>query len=249
MRWIFWGFCRNRFLVSPLHYFSSRSDFGFEFAEIFVFEKRLPASLIRITDRFTALKCRVLQRHNRFIAITMMGLEKRQNRFIGRFVDEQNIGVPLTDSFSWIASTTADCNKKLNTLLLTVNYSKISLLVSNMLAMRFYGEQDGEQLWLRGEQLSVSVWCAMCEMSGVLSRCRPCVCLHLSWKHFIPCRHDFGADQWELRSSGRSRLSLQLNYIMCEPAQSADALQQVWLYVGDTSQQPSNIVFINYHHC
>ncbi len=46
MRRIFWGFCRNWFLISPLHYLSGRSDFGSEFAEIFVFEKRLPA----ITD-------------------------------------------------------------------------------------------------------------------------------------------------------------------------------------------------------
>ncbi len=43
MRRIFWGFCRNWFLMSPLHYLSSRSDFCFKFAEIFVFEKRLPA--------------------------------------------------------------------------------------------------------------------------------------------------------------------------------------------------------------
>ncbi len=42
----FWGFCRNWFLMSPLHYLSSRSNFSFDFAEIFVFEKRLPA----ITD-------------------------------------------------------------------------------------------------------------------------------------------------------------------------------------------------------
>ncbi len=34
------------FLMSPLHYLSGRSNFGFEFAEIFIFEKRLPA----ITD-------------------------------------------------------------------------------------------------------------------------------------------------------------------------------------------------------
>ncbi len=46
MRQIFWGFCRNGFFMSPLHYLSSRSDFGFKFAEIFVFEKRLSA----ITD-------------------------------------------------------------------------------------------------------------------------------------------------------------------------------------------------------
>ncbi len=41
MRRIFWGFCRNWFLIDPLHYPSSRSDFGFEFGEIFVIEKRL----------------------------------------------------------------------------------------------------------------------------------------------------------------------------------------------------------------
>ncbi len=39
MRRIFWGFFRNWFLMSPLHYLSGRSDFGFEFSEIFVFEK------------------------------------------------------------------------------------------------------------------------------------------------------------------------------------------------------------------
>ncbi len=44
MRQIFWGFCINRFLMSPLHYLSSRSDFGFEFAKIFIFEKRIPDS-------------------------------------------------------------------------------------------------------------------------------------------------------------------------------------------------------------
>jgi hypothetical protein len=42
MRRIFWGFCRNWFLMSSLHYLSSRSDFGFEFAKIFILEKRLP---------------------------------------------------------------------------------------------------------------------------------------------------------------------------------------------------------------
>jgi hypothetical protein len=44
MRRIFWGFCINRFGIGPLHYVSSRSDFGFEFAEIVVIEKRLPDS-------------------------------------------------------------------------------------------------------------------------------------------------------------------------------------------------------------
>jgi hypothetical protein len=35
MRRIFWGFCRNWFLIDPLHYPYEPSDFGFEFAEIF----------------------------------------------------------------------------------------------------------------------------------------------------------------------------------------------------------------------
>ncbi len=44
---IFRGFCINRFGIGPLHYISSRSEFGFEFSEIFVFEKRLPDATIR----------------------------------------------------------------------------------------------------------------------------------------------------------------------------------------------------------
>ncbi len=47
MRRIFWGFCRNWVLIDPLHYLLSRSAFGFEFAEIFVIEKRLPDSASR----------------------------------------------------------------------------------------------------------------------------------------------------------------------------------------------------------
>ncbi len=43
----FLGFLQKLFLIDPLHYFSSRSDFGFEFAEIFVIKKRLPDSLSR----------------------------------------------------------------------------------------------------------------------------------------------------------------------------------------------------------
>ena len=47
----FLGFCINRFGIGPLHYISSRSDFGFEFAEIFVIENdgestRLPIDTI-----------------------------------------------------------------------------------------------------------------------------------------------------------------------------------------------------------
>ncbi len=44
MKRIFWGFCINRFLINPLHYFSRGSDFVFKFAEIFVIENRLPNS-------------------------------------------------------------------------------------------------------------------------------------------------------------------------------------------------------------
>ncbi len=49
MRRIFWGFCRNWVLIDPLQYLSSRSAFGYKFAEIFVIEKRcrLPHSLSR----------------------------------------------------------------------------------------------------------------------------------------------------------------------------------------------------------
>jgi hypothetical protein len=53
MRRIFWVFCRNWFLMSPLHYLSNRSDFGFEFAEIFIFEKRLSV----ITDTGSRRLC------------------------------------------------------------------------------------------------------------------------------------------------------------------------------------------------
>ncbi len=41
MRRIFWGFSRNWLLIDPLHYLLSCSAFGFEFAEIFLIEKRL----------------------------------------------------------------------------------------------------------------------------------------------------------------------------------------------------------------
>ncbi len=44
MKRIFWGFCRNRLDIGTLHYVSSRSDFGFEFTEIFVIKKQLPDS-------------------------------------------------------------------------------------------------------------------------------------------------------------------------------------------------------------
>jgi hypothetical protein len=53
MRRIFWGFCDNRFLMSPLQYVSSPSDVGFELAEIFVIEKRLPETPTRRVARFS----------------------------------------------------------------------------------------------------------------------------------------------------------------------------------------------------
>ncbi len=54
MRRIFWGFCRNWFLLSPLHYLLSRSDLAFKFAEIFVIEKRLPNSVsLGVSDSLT----------------------------------------------------------------------------------------------------------------------------------------------------------------------------------------------------
>jgi hypothetical protein len=40
MRRIFCGFYRNWFLINPLHYLLSLSNFGFEFTEIFIIEKQ-----------------------------------------------------------------------------------------------------------------------------------------------------------------------------------------------------------------
>ncbi len=51
MNRIFRGFCINRFGLGPLHNISSHSNFGFEFPEIFVFEKRLPVSVSRGVDK------------------------------------------------------------------------------------------------------------------------------------------------------------------------------------------------------
>jgi hypothetical protein len=44
-------FLLNRFGLGPLHYISSHSDFGFEFAEIFIFKKWLPVSVSRGVDK------------------------------------------------------------------------------------------------------------------------------------------------------------------------------------------------------
>ncbi len=49
MKEFFQCFCINRFGLGPLHYLSSRSDFGFEFSEIF--ENRLPALVRRKVDK------------------------------------------------------------------------------------------------------------------------------------------------------------------------------------------------------
>jgi hypothetical protein len=45
MNRIFQVFCINRFGLGPLRYISSCFDFGFEFAEIFIFKKRLLVSV------------------------------------------------------------------------------------------------------------------------------------------------------------------------------------------------------------
>jgi hypothetical protein len=44
MNRFFRGLSINRFVIGPLHYLLSRSDFGVEVAEIFVIENRLPDS-------------------------------------------------------------------------------------------------------------------------------------------------------------------------------------------------------------
>jgi|LakMenEpi03Aug12_release.lakeMendotaPanAssembly.Ray.scaffolds.fasta_scaffold5627295_1 hypothetical protein len=73
MNQIFRGFCISRFVIGPLHYLSSRSDFGIEVAEIFVIENRLPDLLSReVGDsptflvRESAFKCLKGQCHEIF---------------------------------------------------------------------------------------------------------------------------------------------------------------------------------------
>ncbi len=56
---IFRGFCINRFGIGPLHFNSSRFDFGFEFAEIFIIEKRCPDSASRGVADFPTRSRRV----------------------------------------------------------------------------------------------------------------------------------------------------------------------------------------------
>ncbi len=51
MKRIFWGFCINQFSIGPLHYVLSRSDFSFEFSEIFIIEKQFPDSPSRGVDK------------------------------------------------------------------------------------------------------------------------------------------------------------------------------------------------------
>ncbi len=47
MRRIFWGFCRNWLLMSPLHYLSGRSDFGFNSRRYSYSKNDSPLSPIR----------------------------------------------------------------------------------------------------------------------------------------------------------------------------------------------------------
>jgi hypothetical protein len=49
----FWGFCINWFLMSPLHYLSSRSDFALEFAEIFIIKNDFPTRRVRESTRLS----------------------------------------------------------------------------------------------------------------------------------------------------------------------------------------------------
>jgi hypothetical protein len=51
MNQFFRCFCINRFGLGPLHYLSSRSDFGLELSETFVFKNRLPASVSQGVDK------------------------------------------------------------------------------------------------------------------------------------------------------------------------------------------------------
>jgi hypothetical protein len=60
MNRIFQVFCINRIGLGPLHYILRCSEFGFKFAEIFVFEKRLLVSVSRGVDK-TAYRYKYFQ--------------------------------------------------------------------------------------------------------------------------------------------------------------------------------------------
>jgi hypothetical protein len=66
---IFQLFCINRFGISLLHNVLSRSDFGFEFVEIFVIEKRLPALVSRGVDKIALNKFSSFKTLNNLIGI------------------------------------------------------------------------------------------------------------------------------------------------------------------------------------
>ncbi len=70
---VFLGFCRNWFLIDPFHYFSSCSDFGLEFAEIFVIKKRLPdLASRRLFD--SAFECLKENSASRRVALVSQGV-------------------------------------------------------------------------------------------------------------------------------------------------------------------------------
>jgi hypothetical protein len=58
MRRIFGGFCRDWFLIDPLHYLLSCSDFSFEFAEIFIIDSPTRPVGESLTPRLTELGSR-----------------------------------------------------------------------------------------------------------------------------------------------------------------------------------------------
>ncbi len=76
MRRIFWGFYINRLGIGPLHYILSRSDFDFEFAEIFVIEKLLPDLPSRGVDK-NAYRYKCFQTFE-----SINGVSKLQTRLI-----------------------------------------------------------------------------------------------------------------------------------------------------------------------
>ncbi len=108
MRPIFRGFCINWLGIWPLHYISSCSDFGFEFAEIFVIEKRLPDSASREYGELGG-------RYSKFFNLSSIYSFKRLNQPykvpIWQFVDSPTRRVGESFSITNI-STNSNQNRK-----------------------------------------------------------------------------------------------------------------------------------------
>ena len=108
MRRIFWGFCRNGFLMSPLQYLST--VFCFEFAEIFVFEKRFPAITNTGSRRLPAsLICRVADSPHHWYAESATPRITDTESQLLKFLKEKSLYLWYGESSTPRTSDTVSC--------------------------------------------------------------------------------------------------------------------------------------------